>query len=79
MKFEKNKEYNTICNYKQIRDMIVHNQSVMPDDKKYNILKRIHGINIISNNFICIKDTAILYKFLKIINKFLTDIIEGTK
>ncbi len=77
--FGQNKEYNIIQNYKKIRDMIMHNQSVMPNDKRFSILKSIKGIDIISNNFICIKDTSMLYEFLKIINQFLTDIIEKTK
>jgi len=77
--FEKNKEYNKLCHYKRIRDMIIHNQSILPDDKKYLALKRIDGIHISVNNILYIKDASILEDFLETGNKFLIDIIDNTK
>jgi len=77
--FGKNKEYDKICNYKRIRDMIIHNQSILPDDKRYLALKRIDGILISVNNILYIKDTSFLKDFLKTVNKFLIEIIDSTK
>jgi len=77
--FEKNKEYNKICHYKRIRDIIIHNQSILPEDKKYISMRRIDGIIISSNNIIYIKDTSILFDFLETGKRFITEIIDKTK
>ncbi len=77
--FGKNKEYNKLCHYKRIRDIIIHNQSILPEDKKYLAIKRLDSIVVSSNNILYIKDTSLLIDFLETGKKFIVEIIDKTK
>lgn len=65
---------------KRIREIIIHNQSVLPNDDEYNIIKRVKGLYITEYNHVYIEDNKILLDFIKRIRKLLIeDIIDKTK
>lgn len=80
LNFGQNADYNQLLNYKTIREIIIHNQSVLPDSNEYNRIKCIKGLYINDYNHVYIKDNKILLDFIKRIRKFLIeDIIDKTK
>ncbi len=80
LNFGQNADYNQLLNYKTIREIIIHNQSVLPDDIEYKRIRCIKGLYINDYNHVYIKDIKILLDFIKRIRKLLLeDIIDKTK
>lgn len=80
LNFGQNDDYNQLILYKRIRDIIIHNQSILPEDEEYKAIKRVKGLYITDYNYVYIKDISLLLTFIKRIKKFvINDIIDKTK
>lgn len=78
--FRENSNYNQLILYQKTRNIFVHNQSILPDDDEFLIIKSIKGLHLTEGNVIYIRDTEIILDFINRINKFLIkDIIDKTQ